>query len=84
VDNHALSRDRSAAAAVISIVLAAVSAFFFFSHIVLFLFPIMPVGAWLGWEGRDSRFQVLGWIGLVVCTALALLLAVTGISYLLD
>ncbi len=67
-----LRSDRRAIAAVTSVLLAAVSAFFFLSHVILFIFPIMPIGAWLGWQGRlDPKLRAVGWVGFILCAALA-------------
>ena len=77
MSDSALHKDRSGIAAVMSVALAAVSAFFFLSHVVLFLFPILPIGAWLGWEGRaSSGYRALGWAGFLLCGAMSVVLLV--------
>lgn len=77
-----LRRDHAAAAAVLSVLLAAVSALFFYSHVLIFVFPIMPLGAWLGWEGRNSKFRALAVAGGLVGAALTLYLAFIMLRYL--
>ena len=77
-------RDPAIVAAIISIVLAAVSAVVFLSHVMIFVFPIMPLGTWLGWEGRNSKLRVVAWIGFLACLGLTLFWAYVLVSRLLD
>ena len=83
VGDSEVRRDPAIVAAIISIVLAVVSAFVFLSHVMIFVFPIMPLGTWLGWEGRNSKLRVVAWIGFAVCLALTLLWAFIGLQALL-
>ena len=70
MDEEVRNPNAAAGAAIVAFLLALVSAFVFVSHVLIFVFPIMPLGAWLGWEGRNSRLRVLALIGGAVCLAL--------------
>ena len=76
-------RNPGAVAAIVAVVLALVSAFLFFSHVMIFVFPIMPLGAWLGWQGRSSGLRTLGLIASALCGVLTVVFAYLLLRYLL-